>query len=298
MASEYISIGLSVLDYVFLCEEAPRGSVTRAADHIVQGGGLAATAPVAIARLGGRGEIWTRVGDDSGGRLILEQFRQEGVDVSHAKVCPGGHSPACVVLVDRRAAERHFTYYPGRGLDPSPESLDLGRLDRAKAVLVDCFWPEAQLPAARRARQRGVPVCGDIEGIDEQTIALIRHMDYPIYSAECAREYARTDSPDDDLRELAGLGGKVPMITLGADGCIWLEAGQVRRCPAFRAEVVDTTGCGDVFHGAFTFGLGRGWDVGRNARFASAAAALKCRALGGRAGIPTYDEVVEFLRKA
>jgi len=85
------------------------------------------------------------------------------------------------------------------------------------------------------------------------------------------------------------------MITLGEDGCIWLEDGAVRRCPAFAVEVVDTTGCGDVFHGAFTFGMARGWDVAANVRFASAAAALKCRALGGRTGIPAYGDVVAFL---
>ena len=85
------------------------------------------------------------------------------------------------------------------------------------------------------------------------------------------------------------------MVTLGDQGCVWLEAGRVRRLPAFRVEVVDTTGCGDVFHGAFTYGLACGWDVERNARFASAVAALKCRALGGRTGIPRHDEVVAFL---
>ena len=86
------------------------------------------------------------------------------------------------------------------------------------------------------------------------------------------------------------------MVTLGSQGCLWLEGGDVRRLPAFQVEVVDTTGCGDVFHGAFTFGLARGWDVARNARFASATAALKCRALGGRTGIPTCDVVVAFLQ--
>jgi sugar/nucleoside kinase (ribokinase family) len=159
---------------------------------------------------------------------------------------------------------------------------------------VDCHWPEAQLPAARRARERNIPVCGDI-GVGDQAAELLQHIDYPIYASECARQHGHTGSVEGDLRKLAELGPEVPMITLGKDGCIWLEGGQIHRCPAFSVEAVDTTGCGDVFHGAFTFGLARGWDVARNARFASAVAALKCRALGGRTGIPTYDEVVEFL---
>jgi sugar/nucleoside kinase (ribokinase family) len=201
------------------------------------------------------------------------------------------------VTVDRRNGERYFTYFPGRGLDPSVEGLDLGRVERAKAVLVDCSWPEAQMAAARRARECGVPVCADVGGVGDRVRELLRHVDYPVYSQACAQHYGGTGSTEGDLRKLAQLGGKAPMVTLGGQGCIWLEDGQVRRLPAFEVEVVDTTGCGDVFHGAFTFGLGQGWDVARNARFASAVAALKCRALGGRTGIPTRAEVEAFLHE-
>ena len=296
MASELISIGLSVIDYLFLCDGPVHGRSGGAADHLVQGGGLAATAAVAMARLGGRAEMWSRVGDDDAGRFILEQFRQEGVDTSQVRVRPGARSPACAVTVDRSKAERYFTYYGGRDLDPSAAGLDLGRIDGAKAMLVDCSWIEAQLAAARRAQERGVPVCADVSGLSDRAAELIRLTDYPIYSADCARRYGATGTPEGDLRKVAALGGKAPMITLGSEGCIWLEDGEVQRLPAFRVEVVDTTGCGDTFHGAFTFGLSRGWDVRRNARFASATAALKCRALGGRTGIPTYDEVEAFLR--
>ncbi len=297
MASELISIGLSVMDYLFLCDELPRGRFGGASDHLVQGGGLAATAAVAMARLGGKVEMWSRVGDDLQGRFILEQFQAEGVDTSQVRVCPGGRSPACGVTVDRSNGERYFTYFPGRGLDPSAEGLDLDRIGRAKAVLVDCSWPEAQIAAARRARECGVPVCADVGGVGERVRELLRHVDYPIYSQACAQHHGGTGTAEGDLRRLAELGGKAPMVTLGADGCIWLEGGNVRRLPAFKVEVVDTTGCGDVFHGAFTFGLAQGWDVARNARFASAVAALKCRALGGRTGIPTRAEAEAFLRE-
>ncbi|HPD14417.1 MAG TPA: PfkB family carbohydrate kinase [Planctomycetota bacterium] len=297
MGSELISIGLSVMDYLFLCDDLSRGRFVGASDHLVQGGGLAATAAVAMARLGGRVEMWSRVGDDLQGRFILEQFQAEGVDTSQVRVCRGGRSPACAVTVDRRDGERYFTYFAGRGLDPSPEGLDLGRIAHAKAVLVDCCWPEAQIAAARHARACGVPVCADVGGVGHRIPELLRHVDYPIYSQECARRHGGTGSLEGDLRRLAELGGIAPMVTLGADGCAWLEGGEVRRLPAFRVEVVDTTGCGDVFHGAFTFGLARGWDVARTARFASATAALKCRALGGRTGIPTYDEVAAFLQQ-
>ena len=297
MASELISIGVSVQDHLWLCDEPARGTLWPASDYLVQGGGLAATAAVAMARLGGRVEIWTRVGGDAAARFILERFELEGVETSHVRVCPGGLSPVCGVTVDRASAERYFRYFPGRGLDPSPDGLDFGRIDAAKAILVDGWWAEAQIPAAQRARDRGVAVCGDIEWLSDGRRELVRHVDYPIYSLECAREAGGSDSPEANLRALAELGGRVAMVTLGDQGCIWLEEGRVGRCPAFEVEVVDTTGCGDVFHGAFTFGLARGWPVARNVRFASAVAALKCRALGGRTGIPSYGETVAFLQE-
>ena len=295
MPAELIAIGLSVADHLWLYDDPMAGTYHRAVDYLAQGGGLAATAAAAMARLGGAVEIWTRVGDDAAGRLILEGLAREGVDTSQATVCPGGRSPVCCVRVDRPRAERYFTYFPGRGLDPSVERLDLGRIDGAKAVLVDCHWPEAQVAAARRARERGVPVCADVETTTGIPDGLMAWVDYPIYALEMAQAHSGTDDPEQALRGVAEAGGRVPMITLGEAGCIWLEGGEVRRCPAFEVEVVDTTGCGDVFHGAFTLGLARGWDVAATARFASAAAALKCRALGGRTGIPTWDEVAAFL---
>jgi len=297
VASELISIGLSVVDYLFLCETPMRGTYGPAVDHLVQGGGLAATAAVAMARLGGRVEMWTRVGDDPGGRFILEQLEREGVDTSQVKLCRGGRSPACAVTVDRPKAERYFTYFGGRGLEPGIDCLDLRRVDSAKAILVDNCWPEAQLAAARRARESGVPVCGDFEGIGDAAREVIPFVDYPIYAVDAARRFAGAECLDEALRRVAELGGRCPMVTLGDQGCAWLEDGEVRRLPAFEVEVVDTTGCGDVFHGAFAFGLAQGWDVARNARFASATAALKCRALGGRTGIPTRAEVDAFLER-
>ncbi len=295
MTSELISIGLSVVDHLWLCDEPAVGTFGPASDYMAQGGGLAATAAVAMARLGASVEIWTRVGDDEAGRFILEQFEREHVDTRQAQVCPGGRSPVCAVTVDRAAGERYFRYFPGSCLGGSTDSLDLDRIDGAGAILVDGWWPEAQLLAAARARKCGVPVCGDFEGLDDRFVELVRHVDYPIYSAGCVEKHGGTGNVEDGLRKVAQLGGVVPMVTLGDQGCMWLEGGEVHRLPAFQVEVVDTTGCGDVFHGAFTFGLARGWDVRRNARFASAAAALKCRALGGRTGIPTCEEVEAFL---
>ena len=91
---------------------------------------------------------------------------------------------------------------------------------------------------------------------------------------------------------------KVVGVTAGVKGSFFVTAGEEFHQPAFRVAVVDTTGCGDVFHGAFAFGLSRDWELRRVARFAAAVSALKARKLGGRAGIPSYAETEEFLKSA
>ncbi|MFW6164151.1 MAG: PfkB family carbohydrate kinase [Planctomycetota bacterium] len=295
MTPDLIAVGLAVADHLWLYDEPMRGTFHRAADYLAQGGGLAATAAVAMARLGGRVELWTRVGDDTAGRFILEQLDAEGVDTTQVQRCPDGRSPVCCVRVDRPQGERYFTFFPGRDLPPDTGGLDLGRVDEAKAVLVDGHWPEAQVPAARRASERGIPVVADLEPTTGVIDDLMPWVDYPIYARELVQARGGRTSVEESLRAVAELGGRVPMVTLGERGCLWLEEGKLHRFPAFEVEVVDTTGCGDVFHGAFAFGLARGWRVAENVRFASATAALKCRALGGRTGIPSYDEVIEFL---
>ena len=118
--ADLVSIGLSVIDYVFLCAQE-EGSLRLVEDHVVQGGGMAATAAVTMARLGASVELWTRVGDGTPGRFIIEQLEAERVDTSQVRVCPGGRSPACAVLVDRRDGERRFIFFPGRGLDQGAE---------------------------------------------------------------------------------------------------------------------------------------------------------------------------------
>ena len=131
MASELISIGVSVADHLWLCEEPARLKYRPAAAYLAQGGGPAATGAVAMARLGGRVEVWSRVGDDDAGRFILDQFAREGVDTSQVKVCAGGRSVVCCALVDAPTGDRSFVTFMGSGLDMALDELNLSRIDTA-----------------------------------------------------------------------------------------------------------------------------------------------------------------------
>jgi sugar/nucleoside kinase (ribokinase family) len=262
----------------------------------VPGGGMVGTALVAVARLGGRAEFWGAVGEDATGRMILEEFQREGVDVSQAVPVPGGRGPIVLVCVDKGTGERHF--FGGTGFGEAPEPIgDLSRLVRAGCLLVDGFIMKSARRAAAEARRLGVPVVGDVSRIREKSAEFIACMDYVIASDLCMAGLGAGDDYRKACCRLRAMGPKVAVITRGARGLAAMDGEAFLEMPAFPVEVVDTTGAGDTFHGAFCLGLVRGMPLPEILQFASAAAAMKCRRLGGRAGIPSHPEVLAFLRR-
>ena len=125
--------------------------------------------------------------------------------------------------------------------------------------------------------------------------ALLRATDYLIASKVFAEALTGLTSPSEAAEVLAGYGSSVTVVTLGEEGSLTLAGGRSFHTPAFPVDVVDTTGAGDVYHGAFIFGLLREWPLEKTAEFASAVAAMSCTRLGGRQGIPTLDEAISFL---
>ncbi|MHC4718219.1 MAG: PfkB family carbohydrate kinase [Planctomycetota bacterium] len=289
-----IGVGLACLDLLILWEDASAPvDAARIAEFEVQGGGMTATAMVAAARLGARAEFWGAVGNDWAGEMIVEGLEPEGVDTSQVVRVGGACGPIVVVCIDGPTGERRFPFIQ-RIVDPDDPVGDLGRLADAGCVLVDGTRHASAMRAVTEARRLGVPVVGDVEGINERTRSLMAHIDYAIVAAEAARRLDRSD-----LRcaceKILAMGPAHAIVTLGADGLVCLSDGQFTEMDAFKVEVVDTTGAGDTFHGAFCCGLVRGLDLQTNLAFSSAAAAMKCRKIGGRAGIPTYDQVARFL---
>jgi ribokinase len=183
--------------------------------------------------------------------------------------------------------------------DDIPEDV----IRRARALHIDNFQPAPALKAARIARSAGVPVTMDLEFGGRRADEFLAVGDYIIVPLAFARRRYGAEQPEEGARalfeETAPKGAKAAVVTAGARGSFAVWADGAMHQPAYRAPtVVDTTGCGDVFHGAFALGLARGWGIERILGFASAVAALKCRKLGGRAGIPTEAEVREFLSSA
>jgi sulfofructose kinase len=289
-----VSVGIAVMDKIFGVPDIPSSPIKVFAKSYGEiGGGPAATGSVAIARLGGRAELWARVGDDAVGARIIEELGEWGVEPRLRRV-PGAASSVSGVLVDDRG-ERLIVSFSDDALDPDASWLPLDAIDRADAVLADTRWPDGSEAVLKAARGAGVPCVLDADlAPDEVAHRLVPLADYVIFSAPALARFAGLPDAADLAEALALVEGRCPGIlgvTVGAEGFLWLEGGQLRHAPAPAVTVVDTLGAGDVFHGAFALAIAEGRSVAEAARFANMAAALKCTRPGGRAGIPDRAEV-------
>ncbi len=273
-------VGIAVLDRVYEIAALPSGGGKHVArGYRETGGGMAATAALAVARLGGRG-IWCGpLGDDVVGRDLRQRLDRGGVDTGPAQVLPGVRTPISVVLV-QPDGERCLI------LDRDPR-LEMHRPEippGTAAVMADPRFPRASLAALHSARDRGIPGVLDAEVAATAALpALLAAASHPVFSRAALRELTGEADPGAGLRRVGhGCAG----VTLGPEGSLFLIEGRLHAVPAPRIAARDTTGCGDVFHGAFALGLAAGMPVLAAARLATAAAALKAEAGRGWDGIP------------
>ncbi|HRA53272.1 MAG TPA: PfkB family carbohydrate kinase [Thermoflexales bacterium] len=295
-----IGLGVSTVDIVARVEHLPTpDDVQRALDMTTQGGGPVATAMVTLARLGARAAMIDALGDDWRGGQIREGFTREGVNVAHLKTRPGHTSAMSCILVEQASGARSIVYAPGTAPDITPAELPVDAIASARFLHLNGRHWEAGLEAIRIARSAGVQVSfdGGAGRYRPELDDLIPQTDICIV----ARDFAEQHTHETDIRAAAGallrMGPRLVAITDGARGS-WVLArdGRFFHQPAYLfPSAVDTTGCGDSYHGAFLFGLLRGLTLEKTAALASAVAALNSQAIGGRGGLPTYAQVVAFL---
>lgn len=291
-----ICVGHAAIDRIYRIDKFPdRPTKIRALEHIEAGGGMAANAAAAIGRLGGPVELWSRVGEDDNGVKIRRLLASAGVDTRYVQPFEDNRSSTSVILVDG-SGERLIVGSRDVNMPSSTAWLPLERVAEAGAVLADLRWLEGTRVVFEAARNAGVPTVLDADlGGREALHELLALTDYAVFSQQALEEFTAEEAIEDRLRRVADLGPAHAGVTLGADGYMWLEAGKVEHFPAFKVDVVDTTGAGDAFHGAFALGVAEDRSTRDIIRRASATAALKCTRLGGRAGLPTIDELAAFL---
>ena len=287
---------MAVLDQVWDLPALPAGPGKILAHGFREtGGGMAATAAVAIATLGAQAAWYGRLGDDGPGATLLALLARHGVDASAASLTPGGRSPVAGVFVDGDG-ERVLAVFPGSGLPEQP-TFDGGWLDGVGAVLGDPRWPAGTKRLFRLAAACGLPRVLDAETKAAEAVRRLAPLaDHVVFSRSGLAEFAGTDDPDAGLAVAAArLPHATLAVTLGEQGSLWWREGACAALPAPRIAARDTTGCGDVFHGAYALALAEGCPVPNAARFATAAAALKAMRGGGWDGMPDRPAVDALL---
>lgn len=291
-----IVVGHTALDRVYRIETFPeKPTKVRALDHREEGGGSAANAAAAIAVLGGQVRLWSRVGNDDAGEKARRQLAHSGVDVAGILTCDGAKTPTAAVIVDAKG-ERLVISEDDHVLPMEVDWLPLSAVTSAGAVLSDLSWLEETRAAFAAARAVGVPTLVDVDlggGILLERVVDLT--DYAIFSGPAFERFVSGADDDARLSRLLDLGLRHAGVTRGKRGYRWVTVSGRQSQEAFEVPVVDTTGAGDAFHGVFALALAAGLADAECARTASAAAALKCRRLGARAGLPSAIELDGFL---
>ena len=263
-------------------------------------GGQAATAMVTCARLGWKARYVGRFGDDSHGIVGLESLKTEQVDTSATRIVKETANGFSVIVVDKATGNRTIMWKRSEKLTVRPEDVDAAAVCSGRVLLVDCHDTAASAVAARHARAAGIPTVIDVEyvrpGIDE----LLREIDVVITSEDFPAQLTGISQPSLALKCIqTEYKSAIVCMTRGGNGSLALLGTEEISTPSFPVKVIDSTGAGDVFRGGFISAWLRAGDSTTAAdifRSANAAAAMKCRSLGARAGIPTQKELQTFLQ--
>lgn len=295
---DILGLGATAVDHLIYVPSYPPPNVK---SYVLrserQCGGLTATALVAASRLGARCAYAGMLGRDEASQFVAETLRREGVDLSHLVISDdAGPIRSTIIVGTDRGTRNIFPEHPAQcGAHPTLPSESV--IGAARVLFVDHVGVEGMIRAARIAREVGVPVVSDVERDLPGCRELLALVDHVVMSWEFAQTLTGAASPEEATYRLWAPGRALVAVTCGEDGCFFSDDGRtVYHQPAFRVQVVDTTGCGDVFHGAYCAALAKDMSAAERIRFASAAAALKATHTGGQAGAPTLEQTLQFLR--
>ncbi len=295
---DVLVIGRACIDHLCVVERYPQEDAKiHLLERFVEGGGQGATAACCVARLKGNVAYVGVVGDDEEGSFCLKRLQDFGVNTSHMKIIPGGHTPVAYVLITASSGRRTIVYEPGTlpsiEIDEAISSL----VTRAKVILLG---PQAtHLARPLKSFQNLPPVVYDCERYREGIEDMMAVADYfiPHYGfLESGGVTLAGTSKQEKIFSLKRMISGRLVVTDGEHGAYYIDEGSLIHVRTPVVQIRDTTGAGDNFHGAFSMAISMGFDICDAVRFAVAVASLSCRALGGRAGIPEYDEALLAMR--
>jgi sulfofructose kinase len=299
-AFDVLGIGLNATDTLLLVDQFPQyaGKVpfTR---ELLSPGGQVASAIVACARLGLRAKYIGTVGDDERGQIQRASLEGTGVDSSGLIMRPGCPNQTAYIIIDQRTGERTVLWQRAECLRLAPEEIRPEDISNTRLLHIDGYDIDAAAHAAALAQARGIPVSLDVDTVYPGFDCVLQHVDYLVAGSGWPAKWTGEADPFAALLHLRReYDLRVAAMTVGHHGALALSADGWAYSPAFEVPCADTTGAGDVFHGAFCYGLLRGLPLEDALEFSNAAAALNCTAIGARGHVPVLAEVETLLQAA
>lgn len=293
-----LCLGLNASDHLCLIPHFPtRGGKIRMRELVNSGGGQAATAACALARLGHRVAYAGAVGDDEAGGLAGPRLREFGVDTRGLVSKAGARSQEAFILVEEGDGERTIVWTRDEACHLEPSDLDRELIASCRVLHLDGHFLAASLEAARTARAAGAVVCLDAERVQEGTAELVGLCHVVMGERDFAQRLTGVDEPTQALRALAAMGPLWAGRTLGEQGAQMLVGGELLTHPGFAVEALDTTGAGDVFHAGMVHAILQGQGPRQALATACALAAISVTALGGRSALAGRAGLEAFLNE-
>ncbi len=299
---DVLGIGTVAVDELIIADSYPAAdSKVRVRHSARQIGGLTAIPLIAASRLGAKCAYAGVLGRDELSSFAVEQMWREKVDLKHLRLRSNSPPVHSFIVIDAEKHTRNVFSHRAVEYKLPPNWPPRYIIESTRVLFVDHSDLPSMIRAAKFAQLAGIPIVADLERVSGPRFnELLSTIDHLILSRAFALRLTNSDNISSALRDLWTARRKLVAITDGENGCWFLENGQPNQVvhqPAFAVPAVDTTGCGDVFHGAYAAALADGLPPAERIRFASAAAALKTLRIGAQAGIPNRTEVLKLLRR-
>ncbi len=296
---DVVGVGLNATDTMILIPHFPSyGGKVPFLQELPSPGGQVASAMVCCAKLGLRTKYIGTIGDDERGRIQWESLQGSGVNLDHVQKRENCPNQSAYILIDQTTGERTVFWSRPDCLRIDPEEITEEQITCAALLHIDGHDTPAVAHAAKIARANGIPVTVDVDTIYKGFELVLPNVDYLITSSEFPERWTGEADPFKALTQLQDtFGMKVAAMTMGAHGALARENGRFVYSPAFVVNCLDTTGAGDVFHGAFCYSVVRGFSMAETLEFANAMAALNCTAMGARGGIAGESEARHLISR-
>jgi sulfofructose kinase len=292
-----LGVGIIALDHLLVVDSYPASNTkNKIIEYAKQGGGPVPTALATLGKLGKKSALISKIGHDPAAEFLRNELEHFHVDTKYLSMDATISTPESFIIIDKRNGDRTVFLKKEKQACLKPQDVHQAILRNCSLVHMDGHDSEISIRIAEWAHDAKIPVSLDIGSYRPIPDELLDKIDYAIVSESYADKALIPGDPLGSCRKLCERGIKIAGVTCGSKGCFFATAGESLHQPAYRIDVKDTTGAGDVFHGAALYAILDGYDMKSTAKFASAAAALKCRTVGGKAGIADLNEINNFIQ--